>query len=134
MIIRWIIRILWAYPFAYAVVNWRKIIRFFKDWGYKDRSVDEIVAEFEKPKKEDKKATVVETVANSNFKTVGEVIPSTYETYAVTRSLYVSSMLLSNMMSNAVQHQKRLNDLDAQVGASIVDAISGAKNINERKK
>lgn len=129
MIIRWIIRILWAYPFAYAVVNWRKIIRFFKDWGYVDKSVDEIVAEFEdKPE-----PTIIEAVANSNFKSIGE-IPSTYETYAATRAAQMSAMMTSWLINSAVQNQKRINDLDAQLGASIVEAMSGAKNINERKK
>jgi len=53
MILIWIIRIFWAFPFAYAVVTSRRVRRFFKDWGYVDKTVEEIVAEFEGPKKTD---------------------------------------------------------------------------------
>ena len=106
MIIKWIIRILIAYPLAYTIVSWRKIVRVFKDWRYKEKE------------KEKEKDNYEDTTSNSNFKTLG---CADYDAYHIISSLRASSTILVQMTKNQILHQQRFNDINQQLCNRIVD-------------
>jgi len=104
VITRWIVRNLIGYPIFYTIVSWRKLVRFFKDWGYKYRSVVDIVAGREKAKKD---TTVTDSVANSNFKSIGEMMSSSCESRVMVRDLQLLTEITSQLMKNSAEHQRR---------------------------
>ena len=83
-----------AFSIAFIIVLSRKTFYLFKNWGYKDKTVNEIFREFEKP--------------------------GSSEWYAMSRSSLLSLSLMTQMIQNQWECQKKVNEL--------------AKGISERMK